>query len=139
MAATSVIKSWDEVAKCSCTSCRAMTEIYERCQATGEWLAIWDCRMFGEHYQAVDVRKTFTGVPAVEGGGFKTIDQAIQYVLARQKHCDAMLSSFPIRILGSDYLWRREVVVDVASQQCWPPKPTEPVAADRQVDPDRGV
>lgn len=82
-----------------------MVLVYEECTRAGEWLAIWDCRMFDAGYVVIDVRLVFPG-PAFVARDFATVDDAAAFVLARQGHCNAIVSSWPDRPDGqNDFRW----------------------------------
>ncbi len=98
--------SWDDVERCDCHACKGMAEIRRRCLSTGEPLAVWDCRMFGMGFRITDTELIFIG-PATHGAEHATHEAAAREVLKTQKHCDAFLSTWPLKPRGwSDYLWR---------------------------------
>jgi hypothetical protein len=97
--------SWDDVLACPCRSCRHLSDVYLRCQATEEFLYVHDCRMFGRGFCVVDCREVFVQ----PGTGAKDLDadEAVAYVLTRQNHCDLFVSSFPYRVYGEpDFRWQ---------------------------------
>jgi hypothetical protein len=96
--------SWHDVLECECASCKALAEIYYRCQENDAFLFVCDCRMHDSFFHVADVRKMFR-VPAVEGT-FDSFSAASVLVFARQAHCDVFLSSYPIIPDGArDYAW----------------------------------
>jgi hypothetical protein len=103
--------SWEDVYHCDCEACAALKSMHERCVQLSEFLAVQDCRMFDQGFRVADVRKVFVE-PAVEGPPFETVEAAADYVLARQRHCDAVVSSWPLRPHGRrDYRWMLQRVV----------------------------
>lgn len=104
-----VPSSWEEIHACGCEACRAMAETHDRCMALKEWLCVWDHRMYGAGFTICDVRKCFVE-PALIEKHFPTVKAAAARVLQLQRHCDAVLSSWPLKPGGGrDFIWRRHV------------------------------
>lgn len=98
-------KSWQDIYACGCEACAALRSMHERCEQLGGFLCVHDCRMFNQGFRVADVQKLFVEV-AVEGPPFNSVEAAAGYVLGRQQHCDAVVSSWPHRPhAGRDYRW----------------------------------
>lgn len=97
--------SWDDVHACGCRACAALKSMHQRCIEQHEFLFVSDCRMFDQGFRVADVRKVFVEI-ATEGPPFTSVEAAAEYVLARQQHCDAVVSSWPHRPEGKkDFRW----------------------------------
>lgn len=99
--------AWEKVSACSCSACVALTAIRARCEQFDEPLWVSDCRMHGRGFKVGNMSKLFTEA-ATEGPDFPDEFTAAEYVLARQKHCDVYLSSWPLKpAYEGDYAWSR--------------------------------
>ena len=101
-------RSWDDVLACPCDSCVSLSAIYKSCIEASASLYVHDCRMFNHGFQAVEIDRVFLG-PAAVGPDFPTVIDAVGFVLDRQSHCDAFVSSWPRREEGrKDFTWTVE-------------------------------
>lgn len=100
-------RSWAEVYACKCGECAKLASIHRRCVQLEEPLYVTDCRMFGRGFVVVDSRKLFVEVPAAVIENFESPLKATAFVLDRQQHCDALMSSYPVQWNG-DWRWSVE-------------------------------
>lgn len=101
---------WTDVLICPCDDCRALAEIYHRCREAEEPLFVFDCRMHTAErpWIAAHVDELFVSASPADRR-FESRDQALAFVLSRQRHADVFESSWPLQADGSsDFAWRRE-------------------------------
>lgn len=99
--------AWEKIGACDCSACVALTGIHQRCEQFAEPLWVSDCRMYGRGFKVANLNLLFVA-EACEGPDFVDEYAAAEYVLARQKHCDVFVSSWPLKPAGqADYAWSR--------------------------------
>ena len=106
--------SWIDTLRCGCQACLARSLLYQHCLETAEPLYVLDCRMFGVGWIVDDVHAAHD--KPSESPRYATLWAAVSAVLATQTHCDAYVSSWPLKPDGhADFLWECESVERISS------------------------
>jgi Holliday junction resolvase RusA-like endonuclease len=83
--------------------------------------------MWDSGFVVANVAQLFLTI-AAEAADFTSVNRAAEYVLRRQQHCDAFVSSYPVKPKGkADYAWTVEEMSDTITIELpLPPKELHP-------------